>query len=365
MQYQNFNKNLKEESYYSDLYDKFTIEQCQEIESDDISKSKLLDDKNEQEKAFLINTYKKAWIPMHLYYRKAERAVEKAETITEWMDADKKKDQKLEQARQPKNEDCIECGFILEQCTSRDLMHCNGSTEEVLFMFICENCQKPQAIWEGGERWKYVPKCEKCKKNTGVEHDRKRNTLITKTTCQSCGHVEIDEIDLDEKHQEETGPDFEKNKKKYCISESEGNEIVESDRRLSRLMDDFKKEDETKKEKEILEKIKRLTVFEIQELLRVFIEKSKYANLEFDKPEIGKDIIMGFNTQEADSSREEWDSIHDLERLIKKELAQTNWRLMSDGVSYKLGYLSGRIRGYDQEDDLLKLVSRKLKKDHN
>jgi hypothetical protein len=365
MQYQNFNKNLKEESYYSDLYDKFTIEQCQEIESDDISKSNLLNDKNEQEKAFLINIYKKAWIPMHLYYRKAERAVEKTETIKKWMDVDKGKDQKLIQVQQLEGKECIECGSILEQCTSRDLMHRNGSTEEVLFMFTCGSCQKPQAFWENGERWKYIPKCEKCNKNASVEHDRKGNILKTKITCQSCDHVEIDEMNLDEKYQEEIDPNFEKNRKKYCISELEGNEIIRESEQTSRLLNDFKKEDEIKKEKEALENIKRLTVFGVQELLRPFIEKSKYANLSFDKPEIGKDIIMGFNTQEADSSREEWDSIHDLERLIKKESAQTNWRLMSDGVSYKLGYLNGRIRGYDQEDDLLKLVSRELKKDHN
>jgi hypothetical protein len=36
---------------------------------------------------------------------------------------------------------------------------------------------------------------------------------------------------------------------------------------------------------------------------------------------------------------------------------------MSDGISYRLGYLNGRLRAYEREEDLKELVikSRKLK----
>jgi hypothetical protein len=48
---------------------------------------------------------------------------------------------------------------------------------------------------------------------------------------------------------------------------------------------------------------------------------------------------------------------------VDQALIDTNWRLMSDGISYRLGYLNGRLRAYEQEEDLKELVikSRKLK----
>lgn len=45
-------------------------------------------------------------------------------------------------------------------------------------------------------------------------------------------------------------------------------------------------------------------------------------------------------------------------KLIKTALSDTNWRLMSDGVSYRLGMLEGRLRAYEREEDLLKLVEK-------
>ncbi len=51
-------------------------------------------------------------------------------------------------------------------------------------------------------------------------------------------------------------------------------------------------------------------------------------------------------------------SVCRLNRVIKKTLEGTNWRLMSEGVNYGLGYLSGRLKGYEQEEDLLQLVKK-------
>jgi len=49
-----------------------------------------------------------------------------------------------------------------------------------------------------------------------------------------------------------------------------------------------------------------------------------------------------------------------LQKLIDKALIDTNWRLMSDGVSYRLGYLSGRLRACESEEDLKKLVEQRI-----
>jgi hypothetical protein len=76
----------------------------------------------------------------------------------------------------------------------------------------------------------------------------------------------------------------------------------------------------------------------------------------FDRPEIDKYIIVPFTVQDEDSARKDYDSERVLKRILKKVLEGTNWRLMSDGVDYRLGYLSGRLKGYEHESDLLDLV---------
>jgi len=58
----------------------------------------------------------------------------------------------------------------------------------------------------------------------------------------------------------------------------------------------------------------------------------------------------------AKTKRQEYDSKNNLKKLIKKILEKTNWRLMSEGIDYRLGYLSGKLKGYENEEDLIKIV---------
>ena len=70
---------------------------------------------------------------------------------------------------------------------------------------------------------------------------------------------------------------------------------------------------------------------------------------------------MPFSIHDA-KERSESQSMGDLKKAITKNLQGTNWRLMSDGVDYRLGMLSGRLRGYEREEDLLELVRLEKKK---
>jgi len=349
-------KYLKNHNYYNDLYDKFTIQDCLKIEKSDISQSDIVKARSEKEQAQVNHLYKKAWIPVELYYAKAMRAAQKEEAIKEWMDEDCKKDQQLLQAQEPQNKKCITCNGYLNKCISRKFHSRNGDVDDILFTFKCENCDKPQGFWEDGERWKYEPTCEKCGQKVHAQHTCKKNLLITQYTCDNCNHTETDTIDLDEKYQEEIDPHFEEKRKKYCISELEGKEIMWREEQRTQLMKSIEEREKNKEKIEALEKIKKLTVFEVQELLQPIITKNEYVHLAFDKPEIRKDIFVGFNVPDAKSGRGEWDSVHDLQKLIKKALENTNWRLMSDGVSYKLGYIEGRLRDVEGEENLRKLV---------
>lgn len=45
-------------------------------------------------------------------------------------------------------------------------------------------------------------------------------------------------------------------------------------------------------------------------------------------------------------------------RLVYKVLEGVNWRLMSSDVSYHVGIPSRRLRAYEKDEDLLKLISK-------
>jgi len=86
------------------------------------------------------------------------------------------------------------------------------------------------------------------------------------------------------------------------------------------------------------------------------LEKEGYSKLEFSKPEINRDVVVKFTVQDDKEDRQEYDSRSQLKKLLKQTLENTNWRLMSEGIYYKLGILTGRLRGYENDEDLLKLV---------
>lgn len=107
--------------------------------------------------------------------------------------------------------------------------------------------------------------------------------------------------------------------------------------------------------------MKKPKIAELTPLLQPVLERAGYTDFSLDKPEIGKDVFVGFNCLDIKSDRNDYDSIKTLEKLVKKTLADTNWRLMSDGIHYRLGYLNGRIRAYEREEDLKKLVTKDIK----
>ena len=103
-------------------------------------------------------------------------------------------------------------------------------------------------------------------------------------------------------------------------------------------------------------KIKKLTVIELQNLLNPLIEGVGYTKLELGKPDMTRDVVVVFSLQDNKPGRSEYDSIQGLQKIIKNALEETNWRLMSEGITYRLGFLSGRFRGVEGEEALIKLA---------
>jgi len=125
---------------------------------------------------------------------------------------------------------------------------------------------------------------------------------------------------------------------------------------LSRLVDSWEEEKKNKKLYEKLAKIKKLPIAGLKKVLIPVLEKQQYDKLEFSKPEIDRDVIIKLTVQDNKEDREEYDSRSQLKKLLKQAIENTNWRLMSEGVYYKLGILTGKLRGYENDEDLLKLA---------
>jgi hypothetical protein len=190
------------------------------------------------------------------------------------------------------------------------------------------------------------------------ERSRKGNIIKTVYFCPSCRHTETDTMNLDLKN-DTVDPDFETKRKKYCLSGEEGKKYFSAKitiEQASSFMEKWKEKEENKDLYDVIDNIKKLTVSELRKLLDPVIENAGYAKLEFEKPDLQKDVILGFGLQDEKPGRNDRESVHELEKLIKKTLKDTNWRLMSDGINYRLGFLTVRLRGMEGEENFKKII---------
>lgn len=125
---------------------------------------------------------------------------------------------------------------------------------------------------------------------------------------------------------------------------------------MGELVDKWKERDEHKELYEKVAKLQRLTIADLEKLITQALEKKGYIKFQLSTPEIGKDVIVPFGVYDSDSTRFGKKSEADLKHILKKTLEGTNWRVMSEGISYRLGFLQGRLKGYERDEDLIKLI---------
>lgn len=360
-------KYLRDEQHYIDRYDLHTIEECLDwywkikdgFEKDRKSKQfeKYSKEKFDTE-VHKVTSYTVNVIKIQRYRRKAER-------IKEWMDRDRQMQDKLDNAIAPDDIYCKICKSPTK-ITSKDLMNSYEENTQVLFMFECIKCKKRQALYEDGSEWHFeAPKCPKC--SNSLTHDSKytKHKMATTYTCSKCGYKEEDVDDFkksDEKRKKQEERDkklLEDYRKDFCLDEKEGAEAVHSLDSIVRFVDEMKAKE--KKEKDPVfqksQKLKKLKVHQLKDLVDMTIEKEGYKDLQFGKPEMGQHVIIDFTVNDTKDDRTEYESESTLKKLIKKVLEDTTWRLMSDGIHYRLGILSGRLKAYEREEDLMKLIS--------
>ena len=357
-------KYLKPYQHYADLYDRYTVERCREIESKTIPCPNKKGKKKVDIEKLVEDSIPHLVRKFQLHTVQGERYANKKTVIDEWMARDEKRDQLMESAQAPRDITCLTCGRLMF-VTSKHLWTAMSDKDRVMFFYDCPLKHVPRrAFYDDGEEWKKLPNpCPKC----GTEMDREteratKDSIISIDRCPSCKYTHRYKMDLTET-KEMIDPDFAKDRARFC-SEKEGQEYLDFKYKikgLAELSDSIKRKEENKESLELVAKLKKLKIIDVEQLLGPVLEAGKFIKLQFQTPEVGKDVIVGFSVHDAKGDRDEWKSKKELEKMIKVNLQGTNWKLMTDGVNYRLGMLSGRLRGYEKEEDLLELVQSKKK----
>lgn len=360
---------LKNEQHYTDIYDLGTIEEC-------LDYYKAIEkgfDKHKDSEKFKKFTKKKfdrevrKMTNLAVNIIKGERYKNKARVIHEWMERDRKEQEKYDNAVPPKGIICKDCSAPTK-VTNKDFLHSYEENAQVLFMFRCVKCNIGQAFYEDGTEWHYdPPKCPKC--NAPLNNDIKDvdDVMTTTYSCTKCPYKKVDTHDF-KKFKQEREKEKAKEKKLladyrevFCLPDKEGQEYVELTEAMAVGREVYEEEMRKYDDSAYVQssKLKKFTIVELEKLLNETLEKKKYLKLSFDKPQMGQQVIVPFTIQDADSSRSEHTSTADLKKLLNTILEDTNWRLMSDGIHYRLGYLYGNLKGYEREEELLELAGKR------
>jgi len=365
---------LHDRGFYEDLYDRLTVEEaCRGMVHYDkflveFEQKLPKDDKIERPgNAFAINVFYMYTVGNELLRRYEMRE----QHITELMDRDKAKDDLISAARLSDEPTCQHCGEQGLRITDKSFMNRSNrfsidAPEEVLFMLHCPHCDKNSAFWEDGSAW--VPKptlCPKCRAEMSHKTS-KSNIAITFTyTCPSCKYRYKDTMALQDK-KAKSDPDFEKDRAHYCLWDQEFRDRLFSIRHdfegMAQLGKEIKEREDNKHMYDAIKELKKPKIAELSILLVPVLEREGFIEFTLDKPEMGKDVVIGFSCLDNKSERGDYESEKTLRKAVEKASAVTNWRLMSDGIHYRLGYLSGRLRAYEREDDLVNLVTKSVKK---
>ncbi len=351
-------KNLKPHQHYSDQYDRFTVDECRRIEQLHV-KSKIPPYKGKELSEEGKKSVRNMFTELHLDYVKGERQIKKAETIRKWMERDEERDRFFEKTRAPEDITCLTCGRIMFM-SSKYLDYEFEKPDRVMFFYDCPLKHFPMRVfYDDGEEYRIKPKlCSKCKSPVEDNHKKEGDILKITSICKKCGNVDKDEIDFTPK-KEVSDPNFIADRDRFCVSEEEGQKYSDFKFQMesvSKLLQEFKEKEKDKDSYDKVEKIKKLKIIELEQLLASVLEKADYIKFHFKEPEILRDVIVSFTTHDTKADRSERASQLDLVKIIKRTLNGTNWRLMSDGTHYRLGMLEGRLRAYEREEDLLKLV---------
>lgn len=357
-------KRLKNREYYEDLYDRLTVE-CGRRNTETFNDlyDKFFEIMPDEPRNSL-----RAVLHLNLIYmlfvgnELLDRYDKREDDIREMMAKDEAKDRQVVDAHLTTEPVCQHCQATGLRLTDKMLCHRDSfdELEEVLFILKCSKCQKNSAVWSDGNPLEpRKTSCPKCSAGMEENDNRRGNVITTTYTCSSCGHQYKSKLDFTPK-KEEIDPNFETDRTIYGLHDEKVQQELRDAKwryeEMARLGKEWKEKEENIHIYDAIAELKKPKIAELMPLLQSKLEKAGYAEFSLDKPEIGKIAYVSFNCLDSKSDREDYDSRKTLQITIRKALSGTNWCLTSDGISYRLGYLTGRLRAYEEEEQLKKLV---------
>lgn len=360
-------KHLKDYKYYDDLYDEITVHSCRLTERS-LLESSVLDKDIKDDSGKLLTKEEKqhqfAYIHnIALYFEKGERYLQKEETIQKWMEEDRLRDRRVDQASLKELIRCNDCLLEME-VSLKTLDERMDKPDRVLFFLKCSTCEKRKGIFDDGEELNTDTYCPDCNSVLDSAHDKKEDLITIVYTCPHCKYSNTEELSLKSDKKEpsvEESKQYDEDRKRFCLSQDEGEKYREGKRNMEELKKFVDEQKDREKNKEAYEKVKKMGKVpfgKIKELLMESCLKEGYSDVIFEKPDMGRYLMIGFTMSDMNQERNEYDSRMQLKTLINDTLSETNWRLASEGLSYRMGFLTGRLRAYEREEELVKLVKK-------
>ena len=365
-----YTPHLKSYPHYADLYDKQTVQSCRNFikMGEELADAKHpdMEDKMDQ----VLNIMGKTVTKVAIELKKGDRYANRESTINEWMRRDEEYDRYYYTAKTPQDIQCLTCSrLMVESSKFMDIDYIKDKPK-VLFFFDCPQGHMPRrAFYDSGQEFRIDPHvCSKCRSSVKTETTREADTIVTTHTCNSCGNIDKDVMEINKPIPEEpVDPNFIADRDLYCLTKEKGDEYIMNSSRLGNLS--FEKFNEEAKEKEDnkefydkASKLKKLTILELEELIVSKLENTHYVKFKLKDPVVAREFSVPFVVYDSDSSIAPHGSEQELRKILRTALEDTNWRLMSEGVSYRLGMIEGRLRAYEKEKELMELIRINSKK---
>lgn len=367
---------LKDRAYYEDLYDLHTIREC----FSQLEMVEKIDQKMRSQPQF--ENYPESEMEKNiglvrgriLFLTQAQRYKQRASTIAEWIDKDKTKQDKQDNAVVP-SITCPECSTSM---ASDGFRHLEDWPEDkpmrVLFILNCPKCKKHVGVYDDGEIHSSKSDfCPECNQKLDVTNSRKAKVITTLFSCKNCGYSKKDILDLkksDEEHkkweeeqkikEQKDKQLLEKYRSEFCLSEKDGQEYVETLEAMEvahEIKEEMLVELDTPAQEKLLS-VNKISITDLETLVNKALVESGFSRLSFGNPEIDRHVIVPFTVQDTKPKRRDLESVSDLYDLLKPKLEETNWRAPKDQIIYRLGFLNGKLKGYESEEDLLKLFGK-------
>lgn len=348
-------KFLKDRSYYENLYDNWMIEDCIRLKSTWIEMWK-------QEKYKDLNLWKRVeWL---IIIRKSDWYEEREEKIDKMMRDDEKRDELLENSIPFENKHCRNCNWLLEYEFKEFYSWNLNVADRILFFYKCTDCWKRQWIYSDWEEIVSKPKlCNKCNEIINHKARFEWDILIEEFNCNDCWNEYIEKSDFSVK-KEIKRKITEKERLKYWYNKKESDDYIESFSRLDDIHKTIMEQKEKDIKKDLYEKAKKLNKLNIvwlQKLLNKEFENTKFSEFKVNSnKQVKRWLEIEFNLF---FDWDFWENPQlELNKLFDKILINTNWKAIKDSIYEKLGSISGRLIGYDNEDDLVELIEKRDKK---